>query len=155
MKAGASLPEVTELVFNREPISHICLWGQALANVQTRGRIIWTEVDRAMMRQCGASPNEGNGLVSFLASAMGVDVAVVLREQDDGRIEASMRAGPGWDISGVALEFGGGGHPRAAGCTVAGEMSQVRERLLTSIERALREQEGQHQSISLALCDRP
>jgi len=142
MKAGASLTDITELVFNREPIARICLWGQALANVQTRGRIIWTEVHRDMIRQCGASPNEGNGLVSFLASAMGVDVAVVFREQDDGRIEASMRAGPGWDISGVALELGGGGHPRAAGCTITGKMSTVRERVLREIEAALQQQKG-------------
>jgi len=145
MKAGASLTNITELVFNREPISRICLWGQALANAQTRGRVIWTEVHRDMMRQCGASPNEGNGLVSFLASAMGVDIAVVFRETDDGRIEASMRAGPGWDISGIALELGGGGHPRAAGCTIAGEMSTVRERVLRGIEAALQQQESRHQ----------
>jgi phosphoesterase RecJ-like protein len=145
MKAGASLTDITELVFNREPISRICLWGQALARVQTRGRIIWTEVQRDMIRECNASPNEGNGLVSFLASATGVDVAIVLREMDDGRIEASMRAGPGWDVSQVALQLGGGGHPRAAGCTMAGEMSTVRERLLSEIEAALHQQKGHHQ----------
>jgi phosphoesterase RecJ-like protein len=142
MSAGASLTEITELVFNREPIARICLWGQALANVQTRGRIIWTEVDRRMIRKCGATPDEGGGLVSFLASAMGVAVAVVFREQDDGRIEASMRAGPGWDVTSVALQFGGGGHPRAAGCTVTGELESVRERVLTSIETVLEEQES-------------
>jgi phosphoesterase RecJ-like protein len=144
MKAGASLPEITDLVYNREPISRICLWGRALANVNTTGRIIWTEVGRDTISQCGASPDEGDGLVSFLASAMGVDVAVVFREADDGRIEASMRAGTGWDVSAVALAFGGGGHPRAAGCTVSGEMRTVRERVLSAIEASLRQQEESH-----------
>lgn len=140
ISAGASLTEITELVFNREPLARICLWGQALANVQTRGRIIWTEMDRKMINKCGASPDDGSGLVSFLASAMGVDVAVVFREQDDGRIEASMRAGPASDVASVALKFGGGGHPRAAGCTVSGELESVRERVLAAIESALQEQ---------------
>jgi len=142
MTAGASLTEITELVFNREPIARICLWGQALANVQTRGRIIWTEMDRRMISKCGASPDDGSGLVSFLASAMGVDVAVVFREQDDGRIEASIRAGPGWDVTPVALQFGGGGHPRASGCTVSGKLGNVRERVLAAIETALQEQQS-------------
>jgi len=140
MDAGASLTDITELIFNREPVSTICLWGRALANVQTHGRVIWTEIGRDMMRGCGASPNEGDGLVSFLASTMGVDAALVFREKDDGRIEVSMRAGPGWDVSGVALQLGGGGHPRAAGCTVAGEMSTVRERVLGAVETALQGQ---------------
>ena len=142
MAAGASLAQINELVYNREPISTVCLWGQALASVVTRGRIIWTEINRDMMRRCRASPNEGNGLVSFLASTMGVDVAIVFREQDDGRIEVSMRAGPGWDVSGAALRLGGGGHPRAAGCTIAGSMPAVRKRVLTEIEGALYQQES-------------
>lgn len=140
MKAGASLTELTELIFNREPASTICLWGQALASVQTQGRIIWTEIDHDMMRRCSASPNDADGLASFLASTMGVDVALVLREKDDGRIEVSMRAGPGWDISGAAVQLGGGGHPRAAGCTVADTMSAARERVLGAVESALAEQ---------------
>lgn len=140
MDAGASLTEITELVFNREPLSTICLWGQALARVQRRERVLWTEIDQNMMRKCGAAPNEGNGLVSFLASTMGVDVAVVFREKDDGRIEVSMRAGPSWDISEVAFRLGGGGHPRAAGCTIAGKMAKVRELVLSELESALQKQ---------------
>jgi len=140
MGAGASLTELTELIFNREPPSTICLWGQALASVQTRGQVIWTEIDHTMMRRCSASPNDADGLVSFLASTMGVDAAVIFREKDDGRIEVSMRAGPGWDLSVVAVHLGGGGHPRAAGCTIAEEMGAVRERVLRAIETALREQ---------------
>jgi len=140
MEAGASLANITELVFNREPASTICLWGQALANVQTRGQIIWTGIDRQMLRKCQASPHEGDGLVSFLASTMGMDVAIVFREKDDGRIEASMRAGPDWDVSATALKLGGGGHPRAAGCTLAGQMSAVQERVLSEIEASLLEQ---------------
>jgi phosphoesterase RecJ-like protein len=144
MGAGASLAQINELVYNREPLSTVCLWGKALASVETRGRIIWTEINRDMMRRCRASPNEGNGLVSFLASTMGVDVAIVFREQDDGLIEVSMRAGPGWDVSGAAFRLGGGGHPRAAGCTIAESMPAARKRVLAEIEVALRQQESTH-----------
>jgi phosphoesterase RecJ-like protein len=140
MKAGASLADITELVFNREPVSTICLWGQALASVRRRGRIMWTEINHAMLRKCKASSNEGDGLVSFLASAQDMDAAIVFREKDDGSIEVSMRAGPDLDLSRVALKLGGGGHPRAAGCTLAGPMSTARERVLSEVEKALNEQ---------------
>ena len=140
MDAGASLPELTELIYNREPISTICLWGQALASVQTRGRIIWAEIDQEKMRRCHAAASDADGLVSLLASTMGMDAALVLREKDDGRIEASMRAGPGRDISRVARQLGGGGHPRAAGCTLTDTMGAARERILDAVESALDEQ---------------
>jgi phosphoesterase RecJ-like protein len=146
MEAGASLSQINELVFDRQPISTICLWGQSLANAQTHGRILWTEINRDMMRKCGASPNDGNGLVSFLASRMGVDVAIVFRETDDGRVEASMRAAAGWDVSGAAFQLGGGGHPRAAGCTVPGDMNPARDVVLSAVEAALREQQASRDS---------
>ena len=144
MDDGASLTELTELIFSREPASTICLWGQALASVQTQGRIMWTEIDHDMMLRCRATPNDADGLVSFLASTMGVDAALVLREKDDGRIEVSIRAGPGLDISKAALQLGGGGHPRAAGCTLTGTMSAVRERVLSTVESTLQKQTAEN-----------
>ncbi len=142
MEAGASITCVTEQVLNREPVSTICLWGRALARMQTRGPIIWTEIDQSIQRECGASPNEGGGLSSFLASAEGSGVAIVFREADDGRIDVSMRASSAVDISKVAVRLGGGGHPRAAGATIAGEMSAVRETVLAAVSAALAEQRG-------------
>ena len=53
-----------------------------------------------------------------------------------------MRAGPGRDVSGVALELGGGGHPRAAGCTLSDTMSAARERVLGAVEKALSKQKA-------------
>jgi len=140
--SGASLTDLTAQVFDREPLSTVRLWGQALAAIQTRGKVIWTEIDQEMMKRCEARPSDADGLSSFLASTLGIDAALVFREQDDGRIEVSMRAGPGWDLSGVALELGGGGHPRAAGCTAKGPMDAARARVLTAVESALHEQAG-------------
>lgn len=153
MASGASLPQLTELLFDREPLATICLWGQALSDVQTHGQIIWTEIDRDMMHRCHASPSNADGLVSLLASTDRMDAALVFRERDDGHIEVSMRAGPGLDISGVATQFGGGGHPRAAGCVIRGEMSAVRERVLKAVDAALKEQAAAGRSRSEACND--
>ncbi len=140
IQAGASLARITDLLFNREPISTICLWGQALGHANTGGRIVWTEIDRDMLLRCGATPMEADGLSSFLASAESAEVSAVFREKEDGRIEVSMRAKPAWDISGVALKLGGGGHPRAAGCILPGPMQSARERVLAEIQAALQQQ---------------
>jgi phosphoesterase RecJ-like protein len=67
-----------------------------------------------------------------------------MREQDDGQVEVSMRASPGHDVAVVALSLGGGGHARAAGCTVPGPLSQAAPRVLAAVFQALREQAGRH-----------
>jgi len=62
-------------------------------------------------------------------------IAALFTELGHGIIDVSMRAKPGYDVSRVALEFGGGGHAPAAGCQVRGELRQVREAVLASLIR--------------------
>lgn len=138
MEAGALLAEISEQVFNRRPFSTVRLWGKVVGEAQRRGRIVWGEVTQAALRQCAASPDEGSGIVNFLASTQGADVAVVFAERGCGQIEVDMRARRGVDLSGVALHFGGGGHPQAAGCCLNGSLVEAEERVLAEIERSLR-----------------
>lgn len=140
MKAGASLADITDQVFKNYRPARLCLWGRALSAVQWQDGILWTEITREMLDGCQATEQEADGLVSFLDTTRGALVSIVFREKD-GEIEASMRAARGMDISGVALGFGGGGHPQAAGCTLPGEMRQARDKVLQATAQALREQE--------------
>ena len=140
MTAGASLPEITEHVFNRRPLAVVRLWGRALSVVQLDGRIIWTEISQAMKHECGLSSDSDDGLVSFLSSACEADVGVVLTEKDDGTTDVSMRSIPGIDISSVAMRLGGGGHPQAAGCNLNSSLAEARERVLDELRHSLLEQ---------------
>ncbi len=145
MTAGASLPEITERVFNRRPLAVVRLWGRALSAVQLDTRIIWTEISQAMKHECGLSSDNDDGLVSFLTSANEADVGIVFTEKDDGTIDVSMRSMPGIDISSVAIRFGGGGHPQAAGCNLNGSLAEAREKVLAELRRSLLKQTARSQ----------
>ncbi|MBC7255713.1 MAG: hypothetical protein H5T66_06365 [Chloroflexi bacterium] len=45
-----------------------------------------------------------------------------------------LRARPGYDVSAVALAFGGGGHPQAAGCQLRGSLQEAKECLLPALK---------------------
>jgi phosphoesterase RecJ-like protein len=51
-----------------------------------------------------------------------------------------MRAAAGFDVAQVALALGGGGHPRAAGCSLALSLEQAIERVLAALKQSLAEQ---------------
>ncbi|MGA9350565.1 MAG: bifunctional oligoribonuclease/PAP phosphatase NrnA [Anaerolineae bacterium] len=143
MEVGAQLPEVTDHVFNRRSFSDICLWAKALNGIQLDGRIIWSQITRAMRQECAFSENGDASLVNFLSTTDEADVAIVFVEQDDGRIEVGMRSVPGVDVSAVALNLGGGGHPQAAGCTLDGDLNEAQERVLTAVKEALSKSKAQ------------
>jgi phosphoesterase RecJ-like protein len=139
MRAGASLPDVTLQSLDRRPTAALRLWGAALSRLQIQDRVIWTTIPLAARSQSDYADNGDAGLSSFLVSAEDADVAAVLVERQDGQIEVGMRAVPGFDVAQVALEFGGGGHALAAGCTLPGPLEEAQARLLKALKASLAE----------------
>ena len=126
---GAPLPLIVESVYRSRSLSTLRLWGLALERLHLLDGIAWTEVTREMQDQAGASPTEGDGVVDLVASLRQIKAVVLFRETDDG-IKVSMRATDGFDVAEVAAHFGGGGHPRAAGCLVPGRLAAVQREVL-------------------------
>ena len=139
MEAGAPLAEIVERNFNRRSLSSMRLWAKVIDGIKLLdGRVIWGEITRQMRQECGAAESDDGGLANFLITAQEADIAVVLTEKEDRVVDVSMRAGPGLDVSQVAVRLGGGGHPQAAGCTIQGTLAEVREKVWAEVKRSLR-----------------
>ena len=68
----------------------------------------------------------------------GVDVAVVLKCKEPQLCRVSMRS-KHVDVSRIATQFDGGGHIRAAGCTLKLPFEQAKATIMAAIEQAIRE----------------
>lgn len=122
--AGANPAAITDALFRLKPKSSVCLWEHALRNVEWEGALIWTEVNRDTLTKCGADPSEAEGIVNFLSGTEGSRAAAMLYENDHG-YRVSMRSlSDEVDVAAIASVFGGGGHPRAAGCSVDGGVAE-------------------------------
>ena len=118
--AGAKPAAITDYLFRLKPASTVCLWEHLLRRVDWTGQLIWTEVAKSDLDVCNAAPAEAEGLVNFLAGTEGSRAALIMYEVDGGW-RVSMRSLPvDVDVAKIASEFGGGGHPRAAGCQIMG-----------------------------------
>ncbi len=145
MAAGASLFEIMDHQFNRRSFALLCLWSKALdamrlkpARSPNHPRVIWTQISKQARRACGRADWSNNGLSSLLVSADEADVSAVIIEKDDGQIDVSLRAKRGFDVSGAAQALGGGGHPLAAGVTLAGPLDAAVERVLVALRAVQR-----------------
>jgi phosphoesterase RecJ-like protein len=81
-----------------------------------------------------------SGLANFMAGAEEADAAVILTEREDGTVDVGMRAAQGFDVAQAALALGGGGHPRAAGCSLALPLEQATQQVLGALKQSLAEQ---------------
>ncbi len=135
--AEGALEEVVKNIFNTKTLSGLHLWGRVLCSIQMEDHIVWAEDTQDMREESQAALDEGSQIVNLLAGIRGAKVALVFSERGDGQIDVSMRGNTELDLSRIALHFGGGGHPRAAGCVVEGSLEDVRQRVLMEVRRAL------------------
>jgi len=130
--AGANPAPIVDALFRLKPRSTVCLWEQSLRGVSWTGQLIWTELTKATLDRCGAEVSEAEGLVNFLLGTEGSRAAALLYEDSTGWRVSLRSLGEEVDVAAVAAVFGGGGHPRAAGCHI-GPGVAAKDQFLTKV----------------------
>lgn len=101
------------------------------------GRCIVSAVDRKTMDFYHVGPKDLDGIVNHLRNIKGIHCAIFMYETDVLEYKVSLRSDELVDVSKVAVFFGGGGHVRAAGCTMRGTFHDCINNLSLHIERQL------------------
>jgi bifunctional oligoribonuclease and PAP phosphatase NrnA len=139
LEAGAPLSAINRAVYADKPFSTLALWGLMLAGVGERAdeRIVFASMTAEMLAKTGEQPTASEGFVDLLGSTRRADVTVLFKEVGPQETRVSVRTTARADAVAIAAAFGGGGHPRAAGCTVNAPLEAAREPVLAEAEREL------------------
>ena len=82
------------------------------------GKIAFTYITKADEDKVNAETGDHEGIVDIGRDIEGVEVSIFIREVPEKGLKISLRSNEYVNVSDVALLFGGGGHPRAAGCNM-------------------------------------
>jgi bifunctional oligoribonuclease and PAP phosphatase NrnA len=142
VERGVDPAEVSEALFESEPLRKLKLIGLVLNTLDVSGdkKIASVYIDKRMFAESGACREDTEGLVNIPRSLKGVAVAVLFREESesDGILwKVSFRSKGEVDVAEIAETFGGGGHKRAAGCSVPGSLNEVKNKIYSSIREVL------------------
>ena len=136
MDFGADLPELYQQALMRKSFTAARYWGAGLQRLQREDRMVWTSLTLADREDVGYPGNDDADLINVLSGLDEADLAIIFVEQKGGRIKISWRSAPGVDVSKIALQFGGGGHPAASGADFPGDLQSV-QKLVLQASRAL------------------
>ena len=101
------------------------------------GKCIFSYVNRKMMNFYEVTKKDLDGIIEQLRQTRGVEVAIFLYEVETQKYKVSLRSKNKVDVSKIASLFGGGGHIRAAGCTMDGTVHDIVNNISMHIEQAL------------------
>jgi phosphoesterase RecJ-like protein len=130
-------PHVIAEQLETKPLSSIMTLRSVLGSLEIHagGRIAAVTVEPETGEN-GAETTEG--YINYPRNIEGVEIAVMFKPVDDSATRVSFRSRR-CDVSRLALAFGGGGHARAAGCTVGSGLADAKEQILRAAERLLAE----------------
>ena len=139
MEMGIDFTSIVDKTFYEKTYNQDRIMGKALmdSTLHLDGKVIFTEVTDADMKAFDVLPKHLDGIVNQLRVTKDVEVAVFLYETEEHGYKVSMRSQSEVDVAKIAMKFGGGGHIRAAGVTMYGSISEIRDILLAEIEQQL------------------
>lgn len=139
---GFDFPRLIRETFYQKSYVQTQIMGRALMESIRfmENRCIVSAVDRKTMDFYGAEPKDLDGIVNQLRNIEGIECAVFMYQTGVLEYKVSLRTGESVNAAEVATYFGGGGHARAAGCTMQGTfhdcVNNLSERIAEQMERA-------------------
>ena len=130
METGVDLSDLYRRTLIDRSFEAVRLWGAGLTKVERTGRLIWTTLTRADREAAHYPGRDDADLINILSAVEDTDISVIFVEQPNGSVKVSWRAQPGFDVSKVALQFGGGGHAAASGAEIEGSLPEVQAAVL-------------------------
>jgi phosphoesterase RecJ-like protein len=134
MERGANLPTLYRESLIQRSFHAVRFWGSGLGLLEKDNRIVWTTLTMADRQAAGYSGRDDADLINILSSIEEADIAIIFVEQQHGKVKVSWRSRPGWDVTKIAANFGGGGHAAASGAEIQGELSEVRSCVLNATQ---------------------
>lgn len=125
MAKGADLRSISKQIFNTTKISTMRLWGRVLKNIhQTKKKVTMSFLTKADFEQTKADYSELSGVVDYVNSVPGAKYSVIITERGEN-VKGSLRTlNDDVDVSKIAGRYGGGGHKKASGFTIKGQLKK-------------------------------
>jgi phosphoesterase RecJ-like protein len=132
--ACGAKPHIISEAIEQKPYDDVVSMAKAMQTMELShgGRVIGLYLDYELTR----SLSNTEGLIDQIRVVEGTEVAVLLKCKEENLCRVSMRS-RGFDVAKIAVAFGGGGHTRAAGCTVREPFAKAKETILRALGDAL------------------
>lgn len=136
---GAVVADISQKVFDTASYAKVKLMGLAIGTLEVleKGKISVINVTPGMMKEAGAAEEDCDGIVNLGRNISGVEVALMLRQWEDNEVKVNLRSNGKVDVASLAATYKGGGHKKAAGCIVKGNLDEVKNKILNDIKEKL------------------
>lgn len=135
---GAKKENIIQNIFQSNSANYYKLLGEALNTLDIiDNKVACISINKEMLKRNIISFNDVDGITSYTRDIEGVEVGILLKEKKDNEIKVSLRSKSYVDVSKIAQSFGGGGHIKAAGCTIYDTIENTKKKIIDSVLKTI------------------
>ena len=136
---GVNNNKIHNNLFDNKPYAKVKLMGVALSSIEllVRQKVSFIKLPKKLLESLNMGNVDTSDIISIALSIEGVEVAVVIKEVDDG-VKGSLRSKADYDVRRVAEALGGGGHIKAAGFKIKNvSLEEAKNKIINEIEKEM------------------
>lgn len=137
---GADNGYINRIMFETKTKTYAALERLAIEGMEffCDDRVCVITVTQEMFRKTGSNDNETEAIPSLTRQTEGVEIGLMIRENEKGTCKASVRTFESVDASKLAATFGGGGHKQAAACKFSCGVDDAKAQLIEKCKELLK-----------------
>ncbi len=139
VRLGVSPTYEFRACYETKPQSMVQFQAYIISNAifYNEGKIAFAKITRSDMSKFNASDDFTEGIVETLRTSKNVEIAAILKETKEGYTKVSLRS-KNIDVIPIVVDFGGGGHKFAAGCTIKKPVAIAFDKLLKRVQDVIK-----------------
>jgi len=139
LETGINVGELSQRIFDNTTYEKLKVTQKAieLLELLENSRFAVVALSLEDIRSTGAKDEDCDGIVNIGRSIEGVEVSALIKEKENNEIRVNLRSKSYVDVSEVAAIYGGGGHKRAAGCTINGSLEDAKVKIINAVKDRL------------------
>lgn len=134
IEAGVDLNYINTELYQNKPLEKILILKAAMQNMRLLddGKLAMTYISLSDMETFGIETLDTDGVSEFFRDIHGVEVVILLKEKERNVFKGSLRSKHEFDVAELSMKYEGGGHTKAAGLTIYGELESCIEKLIAT-----------------------
>lgn len=140
LDAGVDIKEVNINIYENSSMERTNLFIKTLSGLETysNNKIAIAKISQDMLTETNTRLEDTEGIVSFIRGIGPVEVSCILKEISEKEVRVSLRSKEYVDVASICEVFNGGGHIRAAGCTINSDLNSAESLIVEEIIKKIR-----------------
>lgn len=140
LAVGIDTDRIYRNIYESAPVDRLTLIGRVMSNIEIDKKLKYAAaaITLKMKKDLELGDAGTEGIVNMLLAAQGINIAILMKESDEGDLKCSLRSIDENDVASIARNFGGGGHKNAAGLKITGKkFDQAAKEVVDAVKKYL------------------